>query len=74
MNKLRELFHSVALEPSRDDEYRDIAPWFVYDPSTAEPEVNWPGEYIAGPFDSYKEADEARWKEIDNRLKQYYGI
>ncbi len=42
--------------PSPNSDYTKWgAPWHVVDGSTAEPEVNWPGELIAGPYDS-KEA------------------
>lgn len=44
------------------------APWFVIDITTAEPEVNWPGELVAGPFDTYREAHTALAREIALRI------
>ena len=42
---------------SKNDNYLPpfIAPWYVIDGSTAEPDVNWPGELIA----SYDDGDDA---------------
>ena len=46
---------------SKNDHYSSphIAPWFVIDGTTAEPEVNWPGELI-NQFNEWEDARRCR--------------
>ena len=37
--------------------------WVVVDTRTAEPEVNWPGEFV-GEYHTSGEADAARWQAV----------
>jgi hypothetical protein len=64
---IKEAFQRYAVHGTSDNPsgygppYR--APWFLIDVSTAEPEVNWPGELI-GEFTDAQAACDEHWRMI----------
>ncbi len=45
-------------------------PWFVVDGSSAEPDVNYPGDLVAGPFETLEEAETARAQAVIKAIQE----
>lgn len=69
---LQEAFGALALENNGGNDYdrqkqkfiyTDPTHWFVVDKTTAEPEVNWPGELVS-MHDNHKDAVKAFWTAV----------
>lgn len=50
LQKATELRKHYFVLPNYDKNWQKLPPYHIVDARTAEPDVNWPGELVAGPF------------------------
>ena len=74
-DELRDLITGVRIIETMLDENGLIfgPPCDVVDTRTAELEVGWLGERIAGPFDHRADAEKARWDWLAEQLDRLHG-
>lgn len=57
LQKATELRKHYLVLPTYGENWNKLPPYYIVDARTAEPDVNWPGDLVAGPFQDLEVAE-----------------